>query len=403
MMLLNPLLSFLCVCWIIAFLYLMRAITTLPQLDREQSPTPKRWPRLSIVVPACNEAEHLESAMTTLLRQDYPDLEIILINDRSTDATGEIIDRLAKSDPRVNATHIRTLPTGWLGKVHALHCGVARATGEWLVFTDADVGFASCALRRAVAFSLDNGIDHLALIPRTIQRGFLLDIVVHAFGLLFLLGTRAASINQPGSRAFVGVGACNLVRTDSFRRTPGFGWLRLEPCDDMGLGLMIKRAGGRSHLAFSRADLTVEWYSSVPAMFKGLEKNLFAGAANYRWWLMSIVVATICFLAAAPPVSFLVGWLDKSYLLTLTAGATVAIHFAVSLRFADEGWKSILSSMLFPVGLGLLSAMLLRAGWKCLRNGGIDWRGTRYPLDQLRAGQRVKLWRAGRRPKTPLT
>ena len=117
------------------------------------------------------------------------------------------------------------------------------------------------------------------------RRSFLLDIVVQSFMLLFLIGTRAAGINRPGSRGIAGVGAFNLIRRSAFQRTPGFSWLRLEPCDDVGLGLMIKRAGGRSFFAFAQQHLTVVWYGSVCGDVQGLEKNLFGSTANYRWWL----------------------------------------------------------------------------------------------------------------------
>ncbi len=118
--------------------------------------------------------------------------------------------------------------------------------------------------------------------------------------LLFLIGTRAAGLNRPGSRGFAGVGAFNLIRRAAFQRTPGFSWLRLEPCDDVGLGLMIKLAGGRSFFAFAPHHLTVTWYPSVPAMFTGLEKNLFGATANYRWWMSLVQVIVIYALVACP-------------------------------------------------------------------------------------------------------
>jgi glycosyltransferase involved in cell wall biosynthesis len=264
------------------FCYLIM-IKWLPVFRKQHAPTPDVWPRLSVVIPACNEADNLQSAVATLSQQDYSDLEIILVDDRSTDGTGEIIDRLAHQDPRIRAVHVETLPEGWLGKVHALHRGVEQASGDWLLFTDADVHFASGTLRRAVALVLHQRVDHLALIPQTIQKSFWLEVAVGTFGLLFFITTRAASVNRPGSKTFVGIGAFNLVNAARFHRTDGFEWLRLEPGDDVGLGLMIKQAGGTTRLAFAYDDLSLQWYLSVAAMFKGLEKNLFGPASHYRW------------------------------------------------------------------------------------------------------------------------
>ena len=381
----------LCGFWALGFLYLFWVRLRVPQLLELQFREPKEWPLLSVIIPACNEAANIDAAVASLLRQDYPSFEIILVDDRSTDGTGEIIDRLALREPRIRALHVTALPEGWLGKVHALDRGVESAKGEWLLFTDADVQFAAGTLRRAVGWAAVNGIDHLALAPLAVQQSFLLDIVVHAFMLLFLIGTRAAGINRPNSRSFAGVGAFNLVRRTAFQRTPGFQWLRLEPCDDVGLGLMVKRTGGRSFFAFAQQHLTVAWYPSVAAMFKGLEKNLFGSSANYRWWMTAINIFGISALAAAPPLAAFVG-VSESRALLLNAGlGALALHWAFALSATSQGWRSRFSLLLAPVGLLVIGAMMVRATWKCLAQGAIDWRGTRYPLEQLRAGQRVKL------------
>ena len=380
----------LCALWVVGLGYLIISITRLPALRGQHTPVPAVWPRLSVLIPACNEAANLESAVVTLLQQDYPDLEIILVDDRSTDGTGEIIERLARENPRIRAVHVETLPRGWLGKVHALHRGVERASGDWLLFTDADVHFGAAILRRAVALVLHQRVDHLALIPRTIQKSFWLELAVNTFGLLFFITTRAASVNRPGSKAFVGIGAFNLVNAERFHRTPGFEWLRLEPGDDVGLGMMVKQSGGTTRLAFAYEDLSLQWYPSVTAMFKGLEKNLFGPGSRYRWWLMLIQVGVIWALVAAPYVSLALGLAHGLAPLWTAGAAAISMQLIFPVCFvADRKTKGFIL-LLFPVGVLLITAMMLRAGYQCLKNGGIDWRGTHYPIDQLRAGQRVK-------------
>ena len=381
----------LCALWIIGFAYLWSALKRIPELGRQSIALPQRWPKLSVIVPACNEAENIESAVKTLIAQDYPDLEIILVNDRSTDTTGGIIDRLAQGDTRVKAIHIETLPTGWLGKVHALDRGVARAHGEWILCTDADVHFAAGILRRAIAFVLDQQCDHLALIPRTIQNGFWLDVAVRTFSLLFIIGTGAAAVNRQGSKAFVGIGAFNLVKAQALRRTPGFAWLRLEPVDDVGLGLMINQSGGRSCLALARQELSVQWYASLTEMFQGLEKNLFGPTSNYHLWLMLIQVGAIACFAAAPVVAIGLGLVQGSFILLLAGVGAVGMLIGFSLQAISEGTREFLCTLFCPAGLLIIAALLLRVGLKCIKNDGIDWRGTHYPTAALRQGQRVKL------------
>jgi glycosyltransferase involved in cell wall biosynthesis len=380
----------LCALWVVGLGYLILSIKRLPVLREQHATVPDVWPRLSVVIPACNEAADVESAVATLLQQDYPDLEIILVDDRSTDSTGEIIERLAHEDPRIRAVHVETLPPGWLGKVHALHRGVEQASGDWLLFTDADVHFAAGTLRRAVAFVLHQRVDHLALIPRTIQESFWLELAVNTFGLLFFITTRAASVNRPDSKAFVGIGAFNLVNAQRFHRTAGFEWLRLEPGDDVGLGMMIKQSGGTTRLAFAYDDLSLQWYSSVTAMFKGLEKNLFGPGSHYRWWLMLLRVGIIWALVLAPYFSLALGLAHGLAPLWIAGATAIGMQLIFTVCFAAERKIKILVLLLFPVGVLLITAMMLRAGYRCLKNGGIDWRGTHYPLEQLRAGQRVK-------------
>ena len=380
-----------CVLWICGLVYLSWAAFRLAQFHRLQFNPPQEWPALSVIIPACDEAANIESAVETLLRQDYPNFELILVDDRSTDGTGAIIDRLAARDRRIHALHVQALPEGWLGKVHALERAVEIASGDWLLFTDADVHFAAGTLRRAVGWTAERQLDHLALAPLSLQPSLLLDIVVQSFMLLFLIGTRAAGLNRPGSRGIAGVGAFNLIRRAAFQRTPGFSWLRLEPCDDIGLGLMIKRAGGRSFFAFAQRHLTVVWYGSVAAMFKGLEKNLFGATANYRWWVTLVQVIGIFTMAAAPVVALFLGLTDKHGLLLYAGLIALALQWTFSLAVTTEGWRSRLSLMLAPVGLWMIGAMMAHAAWKCLAHNGIDWRGTHYPLNQLRGGQRVKL------------
>jgi glycosyltransferase involved in cell wall biosynthesis len=382
-----------CGVWALAFIDFMRALKTVPLLGedlRTLGTTAEKWPSLSIIVPACNEAVHIESAISSILTQDYPNLEIIAVNDRSTDATGDILNRMAATDSRLQVLHIRDLPAGWLGKVNAMHQGVQRAKGEWLLFTDADVHYRPGALRRAIIYTQHHGVDHLALVPRVITRGFWLEVAVRAFGLLLLLSARACKVNTPKSKTPFGVGAFNLVQANVFNKTLGFEWLRLEPGDDYGLGIMINNVGGRTRLAFADNDLSVIWYENVGAMFKGLEKNMFGPGAHYKWWRMLAAVFGLWAVVAAPWVGLIAGTMTGSRLMLGAAVVAIAVHIVFSVLYIREKRSETLSLLLFPVGVLMFTGMVLQSGFKCLRNRGIDWRGTHYSIDDLRAGQRVK-------------
>ena len=282
-----------CVYWFYLAVGAARTVVHVPDLDRVDPPDPPRWPSLSIVVAARNEAATIEAALETLLRVDYPDLRIIVVDDRSEDATGEIIDRVARRDARVQSVHVTRLPDGWLGKVHALSAGVARAEGEWILLTDADVHLRPDALRRAMALAEDRGLDHLAVLPHLQTSGLLVEVMVAAFLRVFPVAMRVWAVSDPKSRAFIGVGAFNLVRRAALEQTEGFEWLRLEVADDAGLGLMLKSPGFRSAAARGPGLVSVEWYPTVADMARGAEKG-YAPIGHCRAWRLWMIGRASC-------------------------------------------------------------------------------------------------------------
>ena len=382
-----------CSIWVLMFLGFFWTLKNLPQFHKaseNQTGSQTTWPLLSIIVPACNEAEHIETAIQSLIDQDYPNLEIITINDRSSDETGNILERLAKKELRLQVLHIKELPDGWLGKVNALHKGVEKSKGDWLLFTDADVHFSQGLLKRAIYLVKKEKADHLALLPHVFINRFWLDVCITTFGFLFFVSTRAFLVNRKNSRTPIGVGAFNLVSREIYNNTPGFEWLRLEPADDYGLGLMINNAGGRSFFALAEHDLTVPWYGSVKEMFKGLEKNLFGSGAHYSTVRLIFMVPVLWLLAAAPGIALLAGLLTPSWTMTTLGGITIAVLVITSISSFKSRRSEALYLLLFPLGLIMISLMFLWSGYRCLKNNGINWRGTHYSLKALRNGQRVK-------------
>jgi len=185
--------------WCIQFALALRVRRSVPALsDLPPAPAARgTWPRISLVVPARDEGLHIAGALASKLTCGYPSLEVVAIDDRSTDDTGAIIDRAAASDPRVAAVHVTDLPEGWLGKVHAMARGLERATGEWVLFSDADVHVEPGALERIVAWAEAGGVDLVAVLPR-----------VHPVGLLIDAGRRldmvAMRVRPPEPAAKVG-------------------------------------------------------------------------------------------------------------------------------------------------------------------------------------------------------
>ena len=369
--------------------FLLQAFRAIRTFEKTNLSAPQTWPKLSVVISTCNDASTIEGAVETLLQQDYPDLEIVLVNDRSIDGTGEIIEKIARKDPRVQTVQIKHLPPGWLGKVHALHVGTQKTSGEWILYTDADVYFRQDALRKALSLVLADHSDHLALIPVPHATSFWLGVVLQTLGGLFILATRATKIGKPGSKAFVGAGAFNLVRKAALDRTEGFPWLRMEVVDDVGLGLMLQRSGATSSVAIALQDVFFTWYSSLGAMFKGLEKNFFAMIAYYSIARMIVIVVLAWAYALAPLVAILYSLKIPFLLIVGLTSYLFLIAGAVGVKITFR--QKLLPLLCVQVGHVLISLMLLRSGIMCTLRGGIIWRGTRYSIDELRAGHRVKV------------
>lgn len=354
------------------------------RLDRETSPEVslgQNPPRLSLIVPACNEAPKLEAAVRSMLGQDYPNLELILINDRSTDETGAIIDRLAQEFPQIRPVHITELPPGWLGKNHALWVGARVAQGDYLLFTDADVQYDPTTCRRAVALCEERGVDHLTLAPAMLGKRYLVTAWIGFFVMCFLTGMRPYRANLPNSKAGTGVGAFNLVRRTAYEGIGTMKPISLRPDDDLQLGKRIKRMGYRQLVMDGRGMIAVEWYSTLWEAIRGLEKNTFAGF-DYNLPVTLGAVLSILLIMVWP----FIGVFLASGTAQLLFGAAILLQWAIYLVTNQTmGVASVRYLPAYPISALLFAFTTGRALFLTLKNGGISWRGTFYPLSLLRS------------------
>jgi Glycosyl transferase family 2 len=361
-----------------------RADRALPDLgDQPPDPAP---PSVSVVVPCRDEARHVEAAVRSLLAQDLPALQVVAVDDRSSDATGAILDGLARGDPRLTVVHLTALPTGWLGKSQALDVGGRRASGDWLLFTDGDVLFRPGALRRALGYARAHGLGHLAAAPRFIAPGFLERAFVTGFGAFASLAFRVHRLPAARSRAFVGIGAFNLVRRSDWERIGGHRRLRLEVVDDVKLGLLLRRSGVAQG-ALSGGDLVaVRWQHGFWPSVLGLVKNAFAGT-EYRPWVAVAAALALALAGLGPLLLALLALASHQGPAAALAGGAllvgVAIHGGAARRLAGG---SGLEGLALPLSAALLAGVLLGSTAVALWRGGVVWRGTRYPLAELRRG-----------------
>ena len=235
--------------------------------------------RCSVIVAARDEETRLEATVRHLLAQQHVALEVIVVDDRSTDATGDILRRLALEDARVHAIRVEQLPEGWLGKCHACHVGASAATGDWLLFTDADCWLKPDVIARALRVADRDDADHITLTPGVTAE----TLGAQAWHLAFLgrLANWISGVNRDRPGAHLGIGAFNLVRTSAYRACGGYEALRMTIVDDIKLGLLLHRAGRRTRAFIGGSDAECHWGTTVPRMIKIMEKNYFA-ALDFR-------------------------------------------------------------------------------------------------------------------------
>ena len=365
-----------------------------PDYDLAPREPSGRVPRVSIVVPARNEADHIEAALRSLLELDYPDYEVIAVDDRSDDETGEAMDLLSESRPsqptsgsRLQVLHIEHLPAGWLGKTHAMWRGAQITTGDWILFTDADVVFRSDALRRAIAYAEREKADHTVLFPTMVMSSAGERMMIAFFQSQFVFARLPWKVSDPKSRDAIGVGAFNLIRRQVYERIGTYERMRLEILDDMRLGEIVKQEGFRQRVAFGRGLLRLRWVFGAYGMVRNLTKNGFA-ILQFNGWFLLLAVCGILLVNVGPYVGamFAPGWARAGF------GVALATLIAV---YVGMSWHSDVPPyyvLLHPIGALLFCYALVRSAVLTLLHDGVDWRGTHYSLAELREFRREQPW-----------
>jgi glycosyltransferase involved in cell wall biosynthesis len=354
-----------------------------PEWDRKPA-TPIGNPRVSIIVPARNEEENVAAALSTMLKIDYDNYEVIAVNDRSTDRTGDVMDRVAATPEavgRLKIIHVSELPHGWLGKVHAMWSAANQANGDWLLFTDADVLFRPDVLTRAQAYAEAERADHLVLFPRMIMEGPGERIMVAFFQTLFVFGHRPWKVADPKSKDHIGVGAFNLIRRRVYDAVGTYEALRFEVLDDMKLGKIVKNAGYAQRNVYGADLISLRWVKGAMGMVNNLTKNFFA-VLSFQWWRLLLSAFALAFLNLTPflGIWFAHGWARLPYAVAL------ASIFGIYVGMSWESDVPAYYFVLHPIGAALFVYILLRSMILTLARGGVVWRGTFYPLEDLRKG-----------------
>jgi cellulose synthase/poly-beta-1,6-N-acetylglucosamine synthase-like glycosyltransferase len=378
--------------WFVAFVWLVIVVLTLYGLSRRRSLsatsnlrlTGSDAPLVSVLVPARNEQYRvLEDCIRSILAQDYGRFEVIAVNDRSTDSTGEILEALARGDERLHVVEGEELPPGWLGKPYAMQQALSHARGEWILATDADMIFEPAVLRTALDRVLENNGDALTLIPRFETGSFWERVMIPTWEWVFLMFTLFYRIDDPKRERAAGIGGFFLVRRTVLDRVGGYEALRDEVMEDLRLAERIKRVGARLMIDRAPALIRTRMYTNFREMWECSTKNWFSGV-NFSLPLALFCVLSMYLVAVVPALIAVVSVLA----IALGPGAgliSVVIPAALSwilqvLVLAIVSRRSEVSAvyaLTAPLGLALIYAMLFDSGVRITTGRGVTWKGRR--------------------------
>jgi glycosyltransferase involved in cell wall biosynthesis len=363
-------------------LYHLRWARRLPALEEFLEPLPDRANekpvRCSVVLAARDEEARIESTVRRLLAQSGVQMEVIVVDDRSTDRTGEILQRLSTEDARVRLKRVDVLPEGWLGKSHACHVGASKAAGDWILFTDADCWLKPDVIARALAVAAREDADHVTLTPGVLPE----TPGAQAWHIAFLMTVAdwIAGVNRNRPKKYLGIGAFNFMRTAAYRECGGYEALRLTVLDDVKMGLLLRRVGKRTRAFIGGDDVECHWGTTVRGMIKIMEKNYFA-AIEYR-------VAAALGLGIGGPLLWgvaIAGPFTGTIAGAAAGLALLSLIWPAGIFARRLGWP-FGGAALTPFIYLALFYSVLNSALVTLRQGGIRWRGTFYPLGTLRRG-----------------
>lgn len=388
-------LAFESVCWLVTAAWLvqawlvLRGMPRLPDLMETGDSLPRlahgEGPDVTVVVPACNEEATIEATLRSLLASEGVRLQVIAVNDRSTDGTGACMERVATewkegsgSAHTLHVLHAREVPQGWLGKPHAMATAAQRAQAPWLLFTDGDVFFAPRALELALRQADAVRADHLILVPTLILKSLGERAMLAAMEALAQWTIRLWRVSKPKARDFIGVGGFNLIRRAAYLQVGGFEALRMEVLDDLRLGWKVKRAGLRQHVTLGPGLVRIRWLDGALAVVKLVEKNGFA-LYRYRLGLALLACAGLTLYAVIPLAALAAGgWNVLAGVLTYLG---IAMVYEGNRRVTQASWWH---AALFAPAVVVVIYAVLRSVVLTLARDGVQWRGTLYPLGALR-------------------
>lgn len=354
----------------------------LPLAERSPSGGAAQWPHVSVIVPARDEARNIRRSVESLLAQDYPNFDVLVVDDASSDRTPEILREIAAIHPhgiRLRTLRVEHLPAGWAGKPHALHTGAAQAEGEWLLFSDADTYHAPDALRCAIATALRQGDDLLSLASRQELPDFWGRVLMPLAYMGIAMQYPAAEVNAPDSPIAIANGQYLLIRKAMYDRLGGFATpaMRATVVDDRDLAREVKRAGGRLQMVDGRGLVSTRMYRGLREHWRGWGKNVYAGSRGGPLFYL-LMVTGLPIVTVVPLALLLVGLLTRRRQVTAAGGLASGAELAYRVWLDRDMGVPRPYALSQPLAGVIFTGILVRGLWRKLTGRGVEWKGREY-------------------------
>lgn len=349
----------------------------------------KSLPFISVIVPARNEEKKVGRLLASLLKQDYPNYEIVIIDDRSTDRTGGIIASFAEKDARIKFVHGKDAPAGWIGKCNALAHAVGYASGDWFIFTDADTYHHQNSVRDSISYATNNKLDLLSFVPVQELGSFWERLVMPVLLSSFLIGDPFHTVNDPGAKRAYAYGQYIVCRRSSYHAIGGHQSVRDEIVEDHAIARVFKEKGYKIGVADGRTLYSVRMYTDFESLWQGWTKNLYS-LIDSRVGNLLFILFMINGVILMPylELAFVVaGWMEGEVTVNLIRlTSLIAIQYIIlafwyqKTRGHHAGLKWVHFFWL-PFGAMAVTALYLHSAYLVLFGATVNWKGRRYVVN----------------------
>ncbi|MBI5952596.1 MAG: glycosyltransferase [Chloroflexi bacterium] len=348
---------------------------------------PADAPLISICIPARNEENNIRRCVESALGQDYPNIEVVVLDDRSTDSTLTQLIEIASRDSRLLPIRGNELPAGWAGKPHALFQASAAAHGEWLCFVDADTFLAPNAISACYAKAIKTEADMFTTMNEQILGSFWEKVVMPLVMTALSVGFSPRKVNDPNSRDAIANGQFIMIRRAVYNDIGGHEKVKDQIVEDKAISEQVKWNGHRLVVADGMKVIRTRMYTDLPSMWEGWTKNIYLGLSGHpAMLLLGAFGATLALIAALfLPLWTLLGinwlfnggeWLAGAIIVQslLVWGWLLYLRAKAARGMNISAWYALTT----PLGAGVFAAMMLTSAWKVLSGQGVTWRGRKY-------------------------